>query len=256
MTLYDELGKVLKIKRKEDESFDSFTARATKKINALKDPEWNELTEELQLWHNETAKAREKENVDEASLPELEGWPGAEEEAADGEEVAVEANEGDEEPSEETTDNNAEEDVDAAAESEQEGDNEAAEAAASAKRASKKAKKPVVAAKPEKSAKSTQKEKETMPAKKTATAAPVAAKKKVANGAVAKAKAGRQSRLSETAKIKILVKENPHREGTGRFDRWRKYKEGMTVGQALKAGLKPANLHYSVADGHIKIVNA
>jgi hypothetical protein len=257
MTLYDELGKVLKIKRKGDESLDDFTARVTKKVNALKDSEWGELTEELQIWCNQTMEAREK--GDEVDLPVLEGWPSAvEEEAADSAEAA-DTNEGEEPGDEEAGD---EEDVDAAA--------EAAEAADSLAKSAKKpstkestktpAKKPVAAAKPAKSAKSTQKEKGPMPAKKTAAAATTvpaaaAAKKKVANGA-AKAKAGRQSKFSESAKIKILVKENPHREGTGRFDRWRKYKEGMTVGQALKAGLKPVNLHYSVEDGHIKIVNA
>jgi hypothetical protein len=281
MTPYEELGQVLKLKRKDGESFDGFTARTTKKINALKDPEWNALTEKLQIWHNKTAEIREKAsgNIDEAALPELEGWP---EEADSGDELvaddeansdeqesggsgADDADAGEEAPTEDD-DGAGQEDVDAAADSEQEsGDVEVTEAP-KPKRSAKKAatakapaKKPVVATappqKPKTSTPKATKEKETtMSAKKTTVAAAKPAAKKAATNGVAKI--GRQSRLGESDKIKILVKENPHREGTGRFKRWEHYKDGMTVGQALKAGLKPVNIHYSVADGHIKIVHA
>lgn len=265
MTLYDELGKILKIKRKGDESFDDFTARTTKKINALKDPDWGELTEELQIWHNETAKAREKGgDIDEADLPVLEGWPGDEpvEEEAAGDEEAAEADEGEEPGNEETANDNAEEDVDAAAESEQEGDNEAAEAAASAKQSAKKkatkapAKKPAVAAKPEKSVKSTPKakEKETMPTKNPVT------KKTVAKKA---ATASARTRIGDTDTIKLLAKTNPYREGTLGAKVFAKYKDGMKV-KAFADGVAKldtsraavALLRYDIAKGYVKVQSA
>ena len=55
------------------------------------------------------------------------------------------------------------------------------------------------------------------------------------------------------ARITVLVEENPHRVGSGRYRRWSKYRTGMTVAEALKAGLNRANLRWSVLDGHISI---
>jgi hypothetical protein len=84
-------------------------------------------------------------------------------------------------------------------------------------------------------------------ATKTAKKAKTAPAAKVAT---AKADAGAK-RLA--GRIHLLVKDNPHREGSGRFKRWRLYREGMSVGDALKAGLNSGNLYHSVKDGHIKI---
>ncbi len=64
---------------------------------------------------------------------------------------------------------------------------------------------------------------------------------------------GRKSKYAPTDKIKLLVKDNPHRAGTGRFKRWSKYKNGMTVQAALDAGLELVNIHYSELDGHISV---
>jgi hypothetical protein len=256
MTLYDELGKVLKLKRKGDESFDSFTARTAKKINALEDPDWKELTEGLQVWHNNTMKAREEggDDIDEATLPKLEGWPGAEAEAA-GE--APEEEEGEEESGEDTANDNAEEDVDAAADSEQEGDNEAAEAAASAKKsARKKVAAPAEKSKPEKSTKSTPKvkEKEIMPAKKTVTKVVVA--KKVAT-------ASARTRIGDADTIKLLAKTNPYREGSLGAKVFAKYKDGMKVKQFTDGVAKldtsrpaAALLRYDIAKGYVKVQSA
>lgn len=66
----------------------------------------------------------------------------------------------------------------------------------------------------------------TAPAKK-----PAAAKKK----APAKAKTVGRAKFSDDAKIKLLVKENPRREGTEAHARFAKFKDGMTVGEFIKA---------------------
>ena len=83
---------------------------------------------------------------------------------------------------------------------------------------------------------------------KPAKAAKAAKKVKRPNGAK-----GRPANYDPEAKIKLLVDEHPHREGTGRYKRWSKYKDGMTVAAAIKAGFKYENLRFSVEDGHIKI---
>ena len=64
---------------------------------------------------------------------------------------------------------------------------------------------------------------------------------------------GRGPLYASDATITVLVEENPHRVGSGRYRRWSKYRTGMTVAEALKAGLNRANLRWSVLDGHISI---
>jgi len=64
---------------------------------------------------------------------------------------------------------------------------------------------------------------------------------------------GRAATYGLDQKIKMLVKKNPHREGSGRYKRWPKYRDGMTVGEALKAGFIRQNLYWSIQDGHIQI---
>jgi len=68
----------------------------------------------------------------------------------------------------------------------------------------------------------------TAPAKK-----PAAATKKKASAK--KAAVGR-AKFSDDAKIKLLVTENPRRKGTVAYDKFAKFKDGMTVGEFIKAG--------------------
>jgi hypothetical protein len=85
------------------------------------------------------------------------------------------------------------------------------------------------------------------PAKKAA-AAPKAPKAKAGNGA------GQMTRLFPMdAKIKLLVKGNPKREGGKSAKRFSAYKDGMTVQEALKAGLKAADLKYDESKKFIAV---
>jgi hypothetical protein len=68
----------------------------------------------------------------------------------------------------------------------------------------------------------------TAPAKKPA---PAAKKKAPAKKAAPPARA----KFSDTAKIKLLAKENPRRKGTEAYERFAKFKDGMTVGEFVKA---------------------
>jgi hypothetical protein len=56
-----------------------------------------------------------------------------------------------------------------------------------------------------------------------------------------------------TATIKLLVSENPKRVGSKSFDRFKAYKDGMTVEAALDAGIYTADLIYDSTHGFIKI---
>jgi hypothetical protein len=66
-------------------------------------------------------------------------------------------------------------------------------------------------------------------------------------------KRGRPSAFADDAKIKVVTKENPHRKGSICYKYFAKYKDGMPVVQALKAGIPRANLRYLERLGHIKI---
>lgn len=235
MTPYAELVKVFKLARAEGEDFDGYARRAVKKINACSEEQWKDLSTELQVWNNTTQEALEKQE----SLPLLEGWPEEEpvELERDVEEPAPDGDDGDEAPEE------------AEPEPEEEGEPEEAEpepeevepavAAKSVKRAVvKKVTKPT-------------KEKEKVVAKKKVVkaATPKAAK---ANGNGA-AKAGRASKFSDDAKIKILAKEPPHRKGTKNAQVFAKYVEGMTVAAALKKGIPLSNIRYEAGLNNIKV---
>ncbi len=69
----------------------------------------------------------------------------------------------------------------------------------------------------------------TAPAKKPA----AAAKKKAP---AKKAAPTARAKFSDDAKIKLLVTENPRRKGTVAYDKFAKFKDGMTVGEFIKAG--------------------
>jgi hypothetical protein len=69
----------------------------------------------------------------------------------------------------------------------------------------------------------------TAPAKKPA----AAAKKKAP---AKKAAPPARAKFSDDAKIKLIAKENPRRKGTIAYEKFAKFKDGMTVGEFVKAG--------------------
>ena len=255
MTIYADIGKSLKMQRKGDEAYADFAARVAKKVNALEDDDWKALKEPVQIWSNEVQKAMEAAKKGEApDLPELDGWP---EEAPDHDPETGEV--ADEPAEEEAADGDGDEETaDEPAAEESAGEEEAADESGEEEEVPQrhKPKKPEKTVKTEKTP--TKGKDKTVPKEDKKVAKPPTKEKEAKPGKVAKpakkAAAGRSSNFKPDQTIKILAKENPHREGTGRFKRWSKYKEGMTVAQALKAGFNSANLRYSVEDGHIKIV--
>lgn len=86
-----------------------------------------------------------------------------------------------------------------------------------------------------------------------AKAAPKKASAKKAGAKDDVAKPGRKGTYPLTAKITLKVKENPHRAGTTLHKMFAKYKNGMTVQQALDAGVVWANLRYLSSLDTIKI---
>jgi hypothetical protein len=207
-----------KLKPKPGETAHEFTMRAAKKLHGLSDEAWEEVSDPVQVWTNDNILADEKGSplFDMLEVPEVE--------------AEVQAAEPEGEASEPEGEEVAEEAPVEGVEVETEAEKEPVVATKSVKKSNGKkapAAKPKAAAKPAK-----------------------AAKAKPANGETR----GRKPNLDPDQKIKLLVDENPHRAGSGRHKRWPKYKDGMTVAQAIAAGLNYANIHYSVKDGHIKIV--
>jgi hypothetical protein len=259
-TLLAELTSKLKLSPQKGESYEQFAIRATNRMNKCTEEQWKDLTEPLQLWNNEVLEAREENPPpdDDAKasgshlvglLPELSGFPVLEagtenEDTGEEEDVSIEDDEANADGEEKDKDTSAEppegdpdpEPDEASTEEDTSGEEEPATTSRKKLGGSKPGKGKGKQVKPAKPAKAAKETKAPKPAK--------AAKK--ANGSA--------RGLNKDHKIKIISKENPHRAGTGRFKRWPKYKEGMTVAAALKAGFSPINLRYSVADGHIKIV--
>ena len=64
---------------------------------------------------------------------------------------------------------------------------------------------------------------------------------------------GRRSPFPETAKINLLVKDNPRREGTAVFKQYEIARKSPTVGAYLKAGGRLASLHKSIKKGWLKV---
>lgn len=60
-------------------------------------------------------------------------------------------------------------------------------------------------------------------------------------------------KLDLTAKITVVSKENPKREGSGANKRFALYKTGMTVGEFLKAGGIPPDVHWDSKQNFIKL---
>lgn len=93
-------------------------------------------------------------------------------------------------------------------------------------------------------------------AKKAPKAAPKATPKKSAAPKAPKPKGpprNRKGAFEDTQKIKVLAKENPRREGTGRFKRFAKYKNGMTVAEARKLGIKGRHLAFDMEEKLITV---
>lgn len=244
MSLYKELGQAFKLKLQEGESYDDFAIRASSRVNKCTNEEWKELSADLQTWNNEVMEAREanaaKAKGEELeAFPELEGFPeeAAEETVVDEDGVVQEEDTGSEDAEEENTAEESSDGVDESAEEEQDA---TAEDPPQRKKPKQEKKMPARAV-------TAEKEKPPKAVAKKATEKPAA--KKATNGS-----AGKRSRLDPEATIKILAKENPHREGSSRYKRWGKYKDGMTVKEALKAGFNAGDLNHSVNDGNIKIV--
>jgi hypothetical protein len=98
------------------------------------------------------------------------------------------------------------------------------------------------------------------PAAKKAAAAPAASKKAAPAAKKAPAKKaaaesagtrGRAPNIDGSAKIKVLVKENPKRAAAA--ERFALYKNGMTVDEYLVAGGKRADVNWDVAQGFIEV---
>ena len=68
-----------------------------------------------------------------------------------------------------------------------------------------------------------------------------------------KAKKEKTPKAVDTRKIKILAKENPKREGTKAFKLFAKYTNGMTVADAVKAGVKARIVRNDAKKGLIEI---
>lgn len=90
---------------------------------------------------------------------------------------------------------------------------------------------------------------------KKGAAAKEAAKTKAAKKPAAEkaAPVGRKSRVDGDAKITVLVKENPKREGSGAYERFALYKTGMTVAKALEVGVTAADLAYDSKHEYIRL---
>lgn len=77
--------------------------------------------------------------------------------------------------------------------------------------------------------------------------------KKSATAEKSESAGGRRSRVNGDAKITVLVKENPKREGSGAHERFALYKTGMTVAKALEAGVTAADIAYDSKHEYIKL---
>lgn len=78
--------------------------------------------------------------------------------------------------------------------------------------------------------------------------------KEVSKGKAPKAeKAERAPREADTRKIKLLVKENPKREGSASYDRFELYRKAKTVADFVEAGGSTADVRYDEKAGYIQV---
>lgn len=208
-TVYEQLIATTKRPRKAGESLADFVKESIRRVDKLSDAQWGELSNDLQVWVNEAQKAREllAKGTANVEFPELEGLP---------------------EPSEE--DEAAEPDAEAEAGEEAaalEGE-EVEETPVEAEETAEESPEPKRARKPKAAKKAPAKA-----AKKAAKAPKAKAAKKAKRTDGGK---GRPPSFAPDGRIKILVKKNPHREGSYRDKNFKVLKSGMTVEQALAAG--------------------
>lgn len=210
-----ELTAVIDLETKKGENPHSFAERLARAANGLEDDDWATLSEETQLWVNTAIKAiQDKEEV---PLP-----AGIEDLDLSGEET--------EEVITEDGEVIAADEVSAIVE--QKGNGVKKVKASKAKAApAKKAAAPK--AKAAKAAKPTAK-----PAKKAA---------------VSGERRGPKGQFSGSDAIKLLAKENPFRPGTKSAGWYSKYKDGMTVDEAIKAGVPRHHTRWNKTLGNIKI---
>jgi hypothetical protein len=252
-TVQEQVLKLTKLEPKSGETAEAFTARVVKKVNALADADatnWEALDDEAQTWVNDNGLAQENDcPMNLLTLPETEGEEAAEEAPKPKKKAVKIVQTAEPEPSAEQ-ESSFEAGLSAGMEPIGEGDFQeegeepeketAVEKSVSKKKVS--AKKPAV-----KKAAAPKKEKVAKPVK----AAKPVKEKKAKNGAE---KRGRKpSWGGPEAVIKVLVKENPHREGTKNFKSFSKYKSGMTVGAAISAGVASSNIWYESKLGNIKV---
>jgi len=64
---------------------------------------------------------------------------------------------------------------------------------------------------------------------------------------------GRKGAFSESQKIKVLVKDNPKREGTASYDTFELLKKSKTVGEFFANGGGSHNLHWNIERGYIEV---
>lgn len=198
MSVREELMKLTGVKSKKGEDEQVFLRRLFNAANSLPDADWPKLSNESQVWCNSASEALEA-NPKSATLPDLPGEP-AEAEDKEEEPVATTAKK---------------------AKSKTKATTKAKAKAAEAEEAEAEEEEAEVEAKPKAKAKAKAK-----PAK--------AAKKAKANGGNG-AKRGRPSVYNADAKIKVLVKQNPFREGSNSAKVFDMYKSGMTVADFEKA---------------------
>jgi hypothetical protein len=73
-------------------------------------------------------------------------------------------------------------------------------------------------------------------------------KKEKANGGEGKTRARNADKT-----ISVLAEKNPKREGTKAYDRFKLYKDGMTVAEFIKKGGSAADVSYDVEHKHIRL---
>jgi hypothetical protein len=245
-----EVVELVRLKPREDETAEDFTARVLKKVldDKLTPAEkWNQLGASTQDWVNTQATIQDEMRAAEKAGKDYEGTQldlfdpvmfGGKKPAEPSEEETAEEADNNEAGDDDTDADDASDADDG--ETQQETDVEAATETAGAKAGTKKAKKAAGA------------KKTAAPAKKAAakkTIAKKAAPTKKANGAGR----GRKATFTPDQKIKVLVKENPRREGTKSYKMFAKYKDGMTVAEAVKAGIGMVDLRWDAKFEHISV---
>lgn len=85
------------------------------------------------------------------------------------------------------------------------------------------------------------------------TAAPATKKADKAQKQGAGARRGRKGAFDEGMKIKVLVKDNPKREGTAAYDTFETLRKSKTVGDFFAAGGSSASLHWNIERGYIEV---